>query len=130
MVTEDYVNFDTAELLNEKGFSDVQVYTYYSRYGGSFDMSPRVVTNKVLYTYGYIAAPTQQMAMKWLREKYNIYINIQPDFPSEIGYKMCWCWSVSILHKNCINTKRHQCYIETYEEAVEAALKHSLEYLI
>ena len=70
------------------------------------------------------------MAMKWLREKHNIYISIQPDFPSDKDYKMCWCWSVSTLHENCVSTKGHQCYIETYEEAVEAAIKYCLENLI
>ncbi len=53
MVTEDYINFETAKLLKEKGF-DEECQQYYGD-----------------YKYPY---PTLQMAMKWLREKHNLAI--------------------------------------------------------
>lgn len=110
-IKEDYCSKEVYRLLLKNGF-DGEIHTTFDKEG---------------YTQASI---TIQMAMKWLREKYNIYISIFPDFPSEKDYKMCWCWSANILHKNCISMKRHQCYIETYEEAAEAALKHVLENLI
>ena len=129
MIKEAYVSFETAKLLKEKGF-DEKVSTHYlvhpSGFSEFFDKKDEFPEPEDVW----LKCPTHQMAMKWLREEYNIYISIQPDFPSEIGYKMCWCWSANILHENCISTKRHQCYIETYEEACEAAIKYCLEYLI
>jgi len=125
-ITEDYVSFEVAKLLKEKGFNE-PIWTRYEDdneviFGDKYDWNNSPM--------GQISAPTLQMAMKWLREKYNIYISIQPDFPSDKDYKMCWCWSASILHENCITLKEYQCYIETYEDAVETALKYSLENLI
>ena len=111
-ITEDYVSFEVANLLKEKGFDE-----------------PCTELNKLCLRDGEkpVLKVTHQKAMKWLREKYNIYINIQPDFPCDKDYKMYWCWSANILHKNCISMIGYQCYIETYEKAVEAALKYSLE---
>ena len=124
---EDYVSFETAKLLKEKGLLvsliniEDWLFSMYDtegkiRYGCfSTDWYPRI---------------TLQMACKWLREVHNIYISIQPDFPSEENYKMFWCWFASTIHKNCINSKAYQCYIETYEQALESAIKYSLENLI
>ena len=111
MIAEDYCSKEIYRLLRERGF-DGEIHTTFDKDG---------------YTQPSI---TLQMACKWLREEYNIYISIQPDFPSDKDYKMCWCWSANILHENCISLKGYQCYIETYEEATEAALKYCLEKLI
>lgn len=125
-ITEDYVSFETAKLLKEKGFDEFSSIMY--KENGEICVNPKsVVYWRLKYWYPCL---TLQMAMKWLREKYNIYISIQPDFPSDKDYKMCWCWSASILHENCISTKWNQCYIETYEQACEAAIKYCLENLI
>jgi len=130
MIQEVYVSFEIAKLLREKGFpQDPKIcntaYTTKGKFSNnakSFVFYYESIKPRVCYI-----APTQQMAMQWLREKYNIYISIQPDFPSNKDYKMCWCWSANILHENCIITKGHQCYVETYEEAVESAIKYCLE---
>lgn len=70
MITEDYVSFETAKLLKEKGF-DVNCYTHYSSDG-----------QNVYYNYQTpsdgINMPTLQMAMKWLRETYNIILWVEP----------------------------------------------------
>lgn len=55
MITEDYVSFNTAKLLKEKGF-DEECQQYYGDYKYS--------------------CPTLQMAMKWLREVHNLFIFI------------------------------------------------------
>lgn len=129
MITEDYCSYEVAKLLKEKGFN-WDCITYY------VDSKPNNVQYSMLFENNTsweercCSAPTHQMAMKWLREKYNIYINIQPDFPSDKDYKMCWLWSTNTLHENCISMEGYGCYIETYEEAVEAALKYTLENLI
>lgn len=139
MVEEAYVNFKVAKLLNEKGFiiDSSQDYWKIGQDGtmyfmcsiGSYTDNPNDKLSFYRPKESY-PCPTQQMAMRWLREKYNIYISIQPDFPSDKDYNMCWCWSASILHENCISLKGCQCYIETYEEAIDSAIEYVLENLI
>ena len=136
MIEEAYVSFEVAKLLKEKGFDEYGTYFYTLKDEGCEGYK----SNRTLGEFAHnsdpnlkdraVSCPTQQMAMKWLREKYDIYISIQPDFPSSKDYKMCWCWSANILHENCISMKGYQCYIETYEEACEAAIKYCLENLI
>ena len=127
MITEDYVSFDTAKLLKEKGFNDVPVYTYYLSYGG-FYLSPMAVTNKNLYAQGHIAAPTLQMAMKWLREVHNLEIYPYHDMFQEND--KCW-YGIEKFTKGCSNCQYEEEPIySTYEESCEAAVKYCLENLI
>lgn len=66
MITEDYVSFETAKLLKEKGFDGevqpVSSKNIYEPYKG------RLIGNIPEHA---IIAPTFQMAMKWLREVHN-----------------------------------------------------------
>ena len=80
----------------------------------------------------WISCPTHQMAMKWLREEHDIFIYIEPFITTSglQGYKpYCtkidreFMW-INPLRKYS-NTSSY-----TYEEAVEAALKYSLENLV
>ena len=72
-ISEDYISFEIAKLLKEKGF-DWECISYY------VDDEPEDVkysfcgkTNSI-WESRCCSAPTLQMAMKWLREEYNIYI--------------------------------------------------------
>lgn len=121
MITEDYVSFETAKLLKEKGFNDVPVYTYYLSYGG-FYMSSMAVTNKKLYAQGHIAAPTLQMAMKWLREIHHIAI--------ETEWEHLWYAYIKPMTSKPSEEDYYQCESSKYEEACEAAIKYCLENLI
>jgi len=118
MTTEDYISFDTAKLLKEKGFNDVPVYTYYLSYGG-FYLSPMAVTNKQLYAQGHIAAPTLQMAMKWLREVHKIDM---------------WVECHNKRYKGYIHSEQRGdealFYEDSYETACEETIKYCLENLI
>ena len=79
MITEDYVSFETAKLLKEKGF-DCACEVWYSEYTSQFGGEKYTVIefdnhNRFNENYKFVCyAPTLQMAMKWLREKYNIHI--------------------------------------------------------
>jgi hypothetical protein len=79
MITEDYVSFETAKLLKERGFdvygdgsynSGIEIYKEYSP-SGKLNSCATSKPNKKAYP-----APTLQMAMKWLREKHKITIGI------------------------------------------------------
>ena len=101
MITEDYVSFETAKLLKEKGFDE------------------RVLT---FYFPGDIQRPTLQMAMKWLREVYGLFIRITEDMTGNV-----FEWSVYQKNYGC----KASTYVEdSYEKACEAAIKFCLENLV
>ena len=104
MITEDYVSFETARLLKENGF-DEECQQYYGDYK--------------------YPCPTLQMAMKWLRKKYNIHIEPRY-FPTPNIYRYV------IIHTPVTfkNIDSHPQYFNTYEEACEDGIKYCLENLI
>ncbi len=136
MITEDYVSFETAKLLKEKGFTEY-TFSYYSE-DGIFGFNE--VETKVAKGY---QCPTLQMAMKWLREEFKCiitcwwefenYIDGKPDFSSII-----WSYNIAIAKYNSAKTydgdyfdmdSERENYL-TYEEACEAAIKYCLENLV
>ena len=124
MITEDYVIFNIAKLLKEKGFNEY-TYAYYLP-NASFYLSPREIDNKNLYAQGCVSAPTLQMAMKWLREVHKIAINIGWGEVFEENYQW-WC---IILNQNNGEILRENEYHKTYEEACETAIRYCLMNLI
>lgn len=126
MITEDYVSVETAKLLKEKGF-DEEVRTFYS-YDSEiktweFEEDDRWDTpNSWGYGEYYLSAPTLQMAMKWLREKYNIFLSIQQH--TDMSY--VWYSYAGGIPKGCDRESHNN----SYEQACEAAIKYCLENLI
>ena len=78
MITEDYVSFETAELLKEKGFYEFCPYSYST----FFPNSPHFgVTDLRKGSMKHqIYAPTLQMAMKWLRREYGLHCSVDYDY--------------------------------------------------
>ena len=126
MITEDYVSFETAKLLKEKGFNELCYQKYDSDGELSFNHVGYVNSEKPCDDF-YALAPTLQMAMKWLREK-GIEIIVYP-FSNIVEENMLYTADI------CTSTLTRQLghlrgIWKTYEEAVEAALKYCLENLI
>ena len=127
MITEDYVSFETAKLLKEKGFDENTNCQY--PVGGIYigEVSEYNITDRSRNPEKYIPAPTIQMAMKWLREKHNLHIGVlitYQYFPRK--------YEVHIMH-----TEKYEDIVvnpgtnfNTYEEACEVAIKYCLENLI
>lgn len=134
MITEDYVSFETAKLLKEKGFDSEECFAFYKEDGKM----------GFLQTFGDIAdynsetcvlAPTLQMAMKWLREAYKIHINLDIHwlhFANTLG----WMYIITKIVENGVEyvdakgDEDDKHFYPTYEEAAEAAIKHCLENVI
>ena len=169
MVTEDYVSFETAKLLKEKGFKHwcYKSYgdaVYYKGVPISFDeecdLKSEGLENEIEYVEGgYLydfgcdnnkkdakvwAAPTLQMAMKWLREVHHLQICISSysdrwgeyvhgwqflikklTFSEGLG----WNWDDSL---DAITDKKMSDDITyaTYEETCESGINYCLENLI
>lgn len=70
-VTEDYVSFEIAKLLKEKGFSE-ECITYFQ----SEDEIGAIPIKRDFNNHGiFLSAPTLGMAMKWLREVHGLFIS-------------------------------------------------------
>lgn len=133
MITEDYVSFETAKLLKEKGFNEYcRAFRSPNSIGtkGLFYSQYEIKNTEVKKTLGAaIVCPTLQMAMKWLREKHNLVIQIELIDYLEHGE----VWLYSVIERKTIKTLtgRDEDFTEhSYEEACEAAIKYCLENLI
>lgn len=108
MITEDYVSFEIAKLLKEKGF-DSECQQYYGDYE--------------------YPCPTLQMAMKWLREIHRIDIEVRTHYLNYLKPNDTRYYSGKILKgsEDVIYTIYSK---DTNEEVCEAAIKYCLENLI
>ena len=116
MITEDYVSFDTAKLLKEKGFDEACIYVYL--HDGSEDIWD---TDKEDIA---CQKPTLQMAMKWLRKEHNLFIGLE--YVNILGLGFVYQSTICRFgddNMTCL-------WKHSYEEALEAAIKYCLEHLI
>ena len=131
---DDYVDFETAKLLKEKGF-DIPCDNYYdssgktpneSVYGGAnietLDYNTDPFIKSGFSKFKTFSAPTQSMAMKYLREVHKYLI--------VVGNKNGnYLYLIKDLKANTDLGISNNEYIY-YEEAVEAAIKYCLTNLI
>jgi hypothetical protein len=131
MITEDYVSFEIAKLLKEKGF-DEDCYTFYEYDSKELYREERIpCCNSRSDDY---AAPTLQMAMKWLRETHKLFIEVHIEQGKKVSYKFI-IWDFYIIHPNkyvggTYDFREEQEGFSTPEDAVKAAIKYCLENLI
>ena len=131
-ITEDYVSFEIAKLLKEKGFDEKCLHYYEDNRHRDEGIKLSDWCN-IEYSNSEIgrrfACPTLQMAMKWLREIYNIAIVIEPHKYDYINEKnssyIASLWQGDNYYEN-ITSKDYP----TYEETADAAIKYCLENLI
>lgn len=121
MVTEDYVSFEVAKLLKERGFNEATHGFYHNDYNGMLLVSNSSNHNGSINS---VAAPTLQMAMKWLREVHKIHITVYP-----YGEHSCDNYQFDIYKNREYLLSRDEGYI-TNEQAIEVAIKYALENLI
>ncbi len=121
MITEDYISFELAKLLKEKGFNESTDKQYnLDKIVGDYN-----ITDRSRHPERYLDAPTLQMAMKWLREKcIFITLNIISFNLNDLPV-----WNFDIWRNNN-HEYRSSDYFDSYEEACEAAIKYCLKNLI
>lgn len=125
MITEEYVSFETAKLLKEKGFDEYSMYFYTLKDEGHEGYK----SNDLIEEFAHnshpelkeraVSCPTIQMAMKWLREKHKITIGTL--FKGDRIYYE--------IHQNNefvfgVDTP------ESYEKVCDEAIKYCLKFLI
>ena len=124
-ISEDYVSFETAKLLKEKGFNEQTRFC--------FRRDGKILHNDESYVGypGYYPRPTLQMVMKWLREVHNLIVN---PVTTSAGTRCYGEWEADIYYRDSgIDATINACghiYGETYEEACDTGIRYCLKHLI
>jgi len=109
---EELIQFETAKLAKEKGF-DVQ-------YPNGRYFNGRLITGENIMG---IAAPTQSLLQKWLRDEHKIDIGVNIDINN--------LYEVSVLYKDDCNyygdMQMDDQGFKTYEEGLELGLQEALK---
>ena len=123
MIIEQYVSFETAKLLKEKGFKGKGAF-FYDSLGKlhSFDPWWWYITPKE--RYDAIDCSTQSLVMRWLREVHHILVSIEVYCIVE---HPIWCYKYYNLQKDYIKISSQY---KSYEEACEAAIQYCVKHLI
>ena len=123
-IEEAYVSFEVGRLLKEKGFNECE-----TRYAETLGNS----NNKYITSFlcedweEYVPAPTQQMAMQWLRKKHKLHIEIRTTKCHDFFY-VIYGLGKKYLCISCEYDKGE--YWAEPEEAIEDALKYILTKVI
>ena len=133
MITEDYVSFETAKLLKEKGYWNVST-VFYKENGELIRYKVPLNNKGISDTLGvFYEAPTLQMAMKWLREEKNLHLDIAAEsFDEDVLYRVQTIFRSGKNHRwfGFEPQDDSDGFYKTYEEACNAAVKYCLEKLI
>ena len=141
MITEDYVSFETAKLLKEKGFDWMELPFYSEQDRDEWTRNAWYGVPNPCYNENipfdtptlYVTAPhvSFQLAMKWLREVHKIHISVEIGFdvdnPQYYFFvpSICRFSDKSGEYENPFGEKE----FDSCEEACEAAIKYCLENL-
>ena len=113
MITEDYCSPDLAQTLQEKA---KELFEYY-----------HLADDEKTGLYKTV---THQRAMKWLRVVHKLTFIISPQWAEGDMRNPCrWYWEVKGLRDTTTDMYSNP-LCDSYEEAVEAALKYSLENMV
>ena len=131
----EFVNFEIAKKLKEKGFPQRPVYFNYSSYydwdglrkihslcNASVWFDPNISRENIYF------APIISQVLKWLREEKKIHIVIDITNYGFISSIISFKWNKSYC-ENEIEHYEHEGY-STYEEATIAGIKYVLDNLI
>lgn len=131
MITEDYISFELAKLLKEKGFDEV-CYLGYNKNGEYVPTSNRCNSKIIQPDFCFICCPTLQMAKKWLKIVHNIGI-----FPSTYtfsnadGSEEYHPYGCAVIDLKTYELLTNNIFPRgTEEDTVEEAIKFCLKNLI
>ena len=141
---EDFVSFEIAKKLKEKGFREKCIATYDIE-DGEFDFNNYILTvayrmnlsvkdclrlfNNTTNT-GLIDAPTISQVLKWLREEKLILIALSPTQEYDCNGFIGWCSTVYKADKQGGMSWQEELYYQSYEEAALAGIEYVLDNLI
>ena len=126
MIREAFVSFDTAKLLKEKGLpQDLDIDTFYDKSGNLQFIQCAWTLQEDIDKQTEAIAPTQALAMRWIREEFNFHITVDCIDSLEHEY---------VFSVNVVDMKTFREYLldteNTYEIGCEEGIKYVLEKLI
>lgn len=126
MAKEQYVTYETAKLLKEKGFpQSTSICNVVYKPNGKMSFNAKSFINPhYFFKDCYFFAPTQQMALCWLREEKGIHILPEISKVKENPKYYCMIWNTNNLESFIVDL------FGSYEDAVETALEYCLTNLI
>ena len=125
-MTEDYVSFETAKLLKEKGFN----WNTDKQYDLDKIVGDYNITDRSRNPERYLDAPSLGMAMKWLREVHKLFIFISPWTMLENNIQ--YYFEIREIKTHDFETLYDYTSkeLDSFEKVAEAAIKYCLENLI
>jgi len=121
------IEFETARLAKEKGFKNKS--NYYNG-AGELIIPNHNHSNNMMQRFRF-EAPTQSLLQKWLRKKYDIYVEVALDYGYYNDADVKETYGIhgfvfEIVNKGKEKTEDSQLY-KTYEEALEKGLMEALK---
>lgn len=128
---EDFVPFDDAVLLREYGFDAEGVGSVHGIYNPEGGVDYDDLNNADLVYPGEYTAirPTVQMAMKWLRHKYGVYIDVVTRISDNVDKDVCCTYHITYVQNGQVMHMYdgEYCY---WEEAAKFGLHKVLVYIL
>lgn len=141
MMRDEIVTYEVAKLAKEKGFpqdidrwvADLHSATNSNYYNHKGELNGdcieiikcKIQKEEIPKEFELVAAPTQSLLQRWLREEKKVHIEIYPVFPSSDKVKY-GRWIVADAITKSIPIE----YFDTYEQSLEDALRYALENLV
>lgn len=127
MITDQFVTYEVAKLAKEKGFDEPTLCAYDEEGKTLARMRYCVKRNSRTEGLMTLAAPTQGLLQRWLREEKGLHINIDYNHPNK-------SWTPTIIRMCCIPTRNTPYRLDlpsssSYEVAFEKALIYALNML-
>lgn len=140
MRKEDYITFEVAQLLDEKGYDEDCSTRYISDGKGrvEFDrwLEGKMHNGKMKdgYLYDSYLAPSLYEVAKWLREKHQLHIDVGMfgDYSTDADGNKCdewYYWTFDMYYTTNFTNHIYDCKGEydTYEEALNAGIFEALK---
>ena len=140
---EDFVTFEIAKKLKEKGFREPCLGWYYPFEVCGFDYKTSIVFNNSAYRGSnykdmlvshkdekYIDAPTISQVLKWLRDEKLILIGLSPMQEYDGDEIVEWCSTIYKADKQGGLSWQEELYYQSYEDAALAGIEYVLDNLI
>lgn len=134
---EDFVPFEIAKKLKEKGFPQRPDYFNYSSYydwdglrkihslsNASVWFDPNISGDNLYF------APTISQTLKWLREEKFILIGLSPMQEYDCNEIIEWCCTIFRADKRGGLSWQEEFYYQSYEEAALVGIEYALNYLL
>lgn len=134
---KDFVTFELAKKLKEKGYPQRPDYFNYSSYydwdglrkihslsNASVWFDPNISRENIYF------APTISQVLKWLREEKNIVFGISPMQETDCDY-LGWCVTIYKVDDNGYGLSwQEELYYDTYESAAIAGIEYAVDNIL